>query len=107
MSRQCFPRRPGLRVLACGLALAAGPGAARAQEVATASSFVENFDRLDTSFWYVSDGWNNGPHQNCTWSKTQARVENGALQLDFTAGKAGERDYACGEIQTRARYGHE
>ena len=106
MSRQSFPRRPGFKVLACALALGAASGSVLAQEATTASSFVENFDRLDTSFWYVSDGWNNGPHQNCTWSKRQVRVENGALQLDLTDGKAGERDYSCGEIQTRARYGY-
>ena len=36
-----------------------------AQEGAGGPSFVEEFDTLDTGFWYVSDGWNNGAHQNC------------------------------------------
>jgi endo-1,3-1,4-beta-glycanase ExoK len=67
---------------------------------------VENFDRLDTSFWYVSDGWNNGGHQNCTWSKKQVRAEDGELRLSFEEAEAKERNYACGEIQTRARFGY-
>lgn len=69
-------------------------------------SFVENFDRLDRSFWYVSDGWSNGEHQNCTWSAKQVKIEGGNLHLTFTEGRTGERDYACGEIQTRARFGY-
>lgn len=82
------------------------PLAAQAQEGANGTSFVENFDKIDNSFWYISDGWNNGPHQNCTWSKKQVRVENGMLHLGFEAGKAGDRNYTCGEIQTKKRYGY-
>lgn len=83
------------------------PLSATAQEdQANGTSFVENFDSISRSFWYVSDGWNNGPHQNCTWSKKQVGLDKGVLQLDFTQGKTGERDYACGEIQTTKRYGY-
>lgn len=81
-------------------------GSAFAQPDANGTSFVENFDRLDRSIWYVSDGWNNGGHQNCTWSKDQVAVENGTLALTFEHRKLGERDYACGEIQTRKRFGY-
>ncbi|MDI7862061.1 glycoside hydrolase family 16 protein [Rhizobiaceae bacterium n13] len=77
-----------------------------AQEGANGTSFVENFDRLDTAFWYVSDGWNNGSHQNCTWSKKQINIADGVLELTFDDTKAGDRDYACGEVQTRKRYGY-
>ncbi|CDZ56258.1 glycoside hydrolase family 16 protein [Neorhizobium galegae] len=80
--------------------------AAHAQQGAAGQSFVENFDSLDRSVWYVSDGWNNGKHQNCTWSKKQVKVEGGALQLSFTGDKTGDRDFACGEIQTKARFGY-
>ncbi|WP_280949774.1 glycoside hydrolase family 16 protein [Rhizobium sp. CF080] len=80
--------------------------AAYAQQGAAGQSFVETFDSLDRSVWYVSDGWNNGKHQNCTWSKKQVKAEGGALQLTFTEGKTGERDFACGEIQTKARFGY-
>ncbi len=80
---------------------AAGPLAAE-----EGGSFVEEFDRLDTARWYVSDGWNNGAHQNCTWSKDAVRVEGGRLLLTFDAKPAGDRRYACGEVQTRQRYGY-
>jgi endo-1,3-1,4-beta-glycanase ExoK len=88
-------------------ALASFPAlAAHAQEGVTVKSFVENFDRIEKGFWYISDGWNNGSHQNCTWSKKQVSVEGGVLRLGFAAGRTGERDYACGEIQTTKRYGY-
>jgi endo-1,3-1,4-beta-glycanase ExoK len=77
-----------------------------AAQQATGTSFVDNFDKLDRSFWYVSDGWNNGAHQNCTWSKNQVNAENGVLHLGFTQGKSKDRDYLCGEIQTKKRYGY-
>lgn len=99
------PMRNTMRVSALLAALAAA-GPLAAQEGATGSSFVEEFDHLDKKVWYVSDGWNNGAHQNCTWSKKQVAVRDGKLELSFDAGKSGERDYACGEIQTRKRYGY-
>ncbi|UDF31940.1 UNVERIFIED_ORG: glycoside hydrolase family 16 protein (plasmid) [Roseateles sp. XES5] len=77
-----------------------------AQDGANGASFVEEFDGLDTARWYVSDGWNNGAHQNCTWSKDAATVEGGKLSLTFDARSTGERQYACGEVQTRKRYGY-
>lgn len=79
---------------------------ALAQQGASGTSFVEDFDRLDTKSWYVSDGWNNGAHQNCTWSKRQVKVENGVLDLTFEKRQSGEREFTCGEIQTRKRYGY-
>lgn len=101
--------RPMIRtqrlLLLTGLALALGTSAS-AQEGVTGKSFVESFDKLDTAVWYISDGWNNGPHQNCTWSKTQVGVANGALELTFDKRQMGERDYVCGEIQTRSRFGY-
>ena len=94
------------KIIIATAALGMLSSAAFAQQGANSKSFVENFDSLDRSFWYVSDGWNNGSHQNCTWSKKQVRVENGILQLEFSEGKAKDRNYACGEIQTKARYGY-
>jgi endo-1,3-1,4-beta-glycanase ExoK len=69
------------------------------------TSFIENFDKLDRSVWYVSDGWNNGAHQNCTWSKNQVKVDGGALKLSFAEGQLKDRSYLCGEIQTKKRFG--
>ncbi len=73
---------------------------------ASGKSFVDDFDAIKRGFWYISDGWNNGDHQNCTWSKGQVKVENGALQLSFADGKSKDRNYLCGEIQTTKRYGY-
>ena len=88
------------------LATLAAAGPLAAQDDADGTSFVEEFDGLDTARWYVSDGWNNGAHQNGTWSKEEVRVEGGKLLLSFDAKPAGERQYACGEVQTRKRYGY-
>lgn len=73
---------------------------------ASGKSFVDDFDKINRGFWYASDGWNNGAHQNCTWSKNNVKVENGALQLSFADGKSKDRNYSCGEIQTTKRYGY-
>lgn len=70
------------------------------------TSFLDKFDRFDQSFWYVSDGWNNGDWQNCTWSKQQIGLANGNLTLTFSKKPYGKRDYSCGAIQTRNRYGY-
>jgi endo-1,3-1,4-beta-glycanase ExoK len=95
-----------LRKTFCAAALLLSAGPLAAQDGANGASFVEEFDRLDTAFWYVSDGWNNGAHQNCTWSKNEVSVEGGRLSLAFDAKPAGDRRYACGEIQTRKRYSY-
>jgi endo-1,3-1,4-beta-glycanase ExoK len=84
-----------------GIASTAG-----AQEGANGTSFKDDFDELDNKLWFVSDGWNNGPHQNCTWSKKQVKVVNGVLELTLEERKEGDRNFACGEIQTRKRYGY-
>lgn len=77
-----------------------------ASEVKTGASFVENFDRIDTARWYVSDGWTNGAHQNCTWSRDMVSVVDGILKVGFAARPYGDRDYSCGEIQTNKRFGY-
>jgi endo-1,3-1,4-beta-glycanase ExoK len=82
---------------------------AQAAEVlkgATGKSFVDDFDKLDAGRWFVSDGWNNGKHQNCTWSKKQVSQADGKLILAFAARKLKDRDHVCGEIQTRKRFGY-
>jgi endo-1,3-1,4-beta-glycanase ExoK len=103
--RRC-PDHHAVRSAMLIVSLAIAPGGAMAQAGATGASFVEEFDTLDRSFWYVSDGWSNGAHQNCTWSKQQLTLEDGSLRLGFTAARTGERNYACAELQTRARYGY-
>jgi endo-1,3-1,4-beta-glycanase ExoK len=79
---------------------------AKSPKTTTGSSFVEDFDRLDTKRWFVSNGWNNGKHQNCNWSKKQVTQADGKLTLVFQKRKLKDRDHVCGEIQTRQRYGY-
>ena len=70
-------------------------------------SFFDGFDTLSSSRWYVSDGWANGAHQNCAWSKNEISVAEGKLSVGFTkAAGADNRDYVCGEVQTRAAFGY-
>ncbi|AVA25214.1 glycoside hydrolase family 16 protein [Rhizobium sp. NXC24] len=107
MTNSIFPSR-GLNLVSFAI-LSVGliPCAVSAQEdQPNGKSFVDNFDKIDNGRWYISDGWNNGPHQNCSWSKKEVRVEGGILQLQFTQAKTGQRDYACGEIQTTKTYGY-
>lgn len=70
-------------------------------------SFRDDFEALDAERWYVSDGWANGEHQNCLWSKERVASAGGTLTLSYGRAPAGqERDYSCGEVQSRQRYGH-
>jgi endo-1,3-1,4-beta-glycanase ExoK len=93
---------------ACALLLPilAGAAVSEAAEVKTGKSFVENFDRLDRDRWFVSDGWTNGDHQNCTWSKDQVKVADGMLRLGFANEKLKDRDHVCAEVQTNQRFGY-
>jgi endo-1,3-1,4-beta-glycanase ExoK len=92
--------------VALGAAAMAVVPAAHAEEARPGKSFVENFDGLDKQRWYISDGWSNGDHQNCIWSKGQVSVSDGTLKLGFASQKAKDRDYVCGEVQTNARFGY-
>jgi endo-1,3-1,4-beta-glycanase ExoK len=69
-------------------------------------SFFEGFDRLDPDRWFVSDGWNNGAWQGCTWSARNLQVAGGVLTLAIDDTPARERAYSCAEVQTRAVYGY-
>jgi len=110
------PARAGLVwFLTAGTALtamAAGIVSAQAQEQQKpeqqkpGKSFVETFGTLDKKLWYVSDGWSNGDHQNCTWSAKQVSVSGGTLKLGFAAGESKGRKYVCGEVQTNQRFGY-
>ncbi|WP_421917528.1 family 16 glycosylhydrolase [Mesorhizobium sp.] len=93
-------------VLAALASLVGAPAISRAEDMPTAPSFVDNFTTLDQSRWYVSDGWTNGSHQNCTWSKDLVRLSDGVLTLGFEKRKVKDRDFACAEIQTKQRFGY-
>ncbi|WP_245516813.1 MULTISPECIES: family 16 glycosylhydrolase [unclassified Mesorhizobium] len=72
----------------------------------SAPSFVDNFSNFDRSRWFVSDGWSNGAHQNCIWSKDLVRLSDGVLSLGFEKRKLKDREFACAEIQTKQRFGY-
>ncbi|MEP6563682.1 MAG: family 16 glycosylhydrolase [Mesorhizobium sp.] len=100
-----------LRQLCSGAAfllvvLVAGSIPSRAQDMPSAPSFVDDFNRLDHARWLVSDGWSNGPHQNCTWSKSLVSLSDGMVALGFEKRKVKDREFACGEIQTKKRFGY-
>lgn len=97
-------RRLRLRMLIlAGSAIAAlAPAAANEQS----KSFVDDFASLDRSRWYVSDGWSNGKHQNCTWSEKHAKIDGGKLTLTFEGKPYKERKYSCAEIQTKQRFSY-
>jgi endo-1,3-1,4-beta-glycanase ExoK len=80
-------------------------GGARADD-ASGQSFRDDFESFDRSRWYVSDGWANGEHQNCTWSKDQLQLVNGVLTLSFEKRETKDRAYVCAELQTHKRFGY-
>jgi endo-1,3-1,4-beta-glycanase ExoK len=94
------------RRLAMALVLSAGfaDASAQAQDTTSASSFFEPFDKLDNNFWYISDGWSNGAHQNCTWSSSMISVADGMASLTLSKSAVDEK-LLCGELQSKQRYG--
>jgi len=72
---------------------------AQTKPVAAARSFFEPFDGLDGRRWYVSDGWVNGAHQGCTWSRAAVEIKKGFLQLSVLPRSNHLRPLICGEVQ--------
>ncbi|MEQ9607905.1 MAG: family 16 glycosylhydrolase, partial [Kiloniellaceae bacterium] len=96
----------GLAVSLAGLAALFLSGAGSVTAADTGDSFVDDFTQFSKKRWYVSDGWTNGRHQNCTWSAEQVTIADGMLRLSFVGRPTKDRAYACGEIQTRQRFGY-
>jgi len=96
----------GLAVSLAGLAALLLSGANSAAAADTGDSFVDDFTQFSKKRWYVSDGWTNGRHQNCTWSAEQVTIADGMLRLSFVGRPTKNRSYACGEIQSRQRFGY-
>jgi endo-1,3-1,4-beta-glycanase ExoK len=71
-------------------------------ESALGTTFFDGFDRFDTKRWFVSDGWTNGPHQNCFWSRKALDTGPGEVSLKFLPTGDIAQPYLCGEIQTNA-----
>lgn len=70
-------------------------------------AFRDNFSAplLNTKRWFVSDGWTNGKHQDCEWSKRAVSISDGFLHLAHIPGD-GEDAPLCGEVQTHAFLHH-
>lgn len=92
-------RIPLVIAMAVGAALGAPPAMADAPKMIT-QAFRDDFDRLDEGRWFVSDGWTNGKHQDCTWSRRALTVRDGLLTLFHLPGGSGSGPL-CGEVQTR------
>lgn len=54
-------------------------------------------------FW-ASDGWHNGQMFNCTWSRNNAVIEGGVMNMSVTKGADGA--YYGGEYRSEATYGY-
>ena len=91
------------RIAAIVLAVATGLSPAAAEP---GESFLDQFDRIDSSRWLISDGWTNGDWMNCVWSRDAVSARNGLLNLAFEAATNAARPYRCGEVQSRAVYGY-
>jgi endo-1,3-1,4-beta-glycanase ExoK len=87
------------------LSAAGWPVAASAQPAAN-QSFFDDFNQIDRKRWYISNGWVNGNHQGCTWSRNNVRAVNGRLQIRLTKAPNSLRQYKCAEIRTFASLGY-
>jgi endo-1,3-1,4-beta-glycanase ExoK len=92
-------------------ALAAAPlvcAPARAQDAGNtgATSFFDTFDTFDRSRWSISNGWQNGDGQNCTWSSRNVRKSADSLLMVLDDTRTADRAYSCAEVQSRRSYGY-
>jgi endo-1,3-1,4-beta-glycanase ExoK len=93
--------------LVAGAALTALCGTTAPVFAAGSPSFFDGFDSLSAARWYISDGWANGAHQNCAWSKQEISVSDGMLNVGFSKNPAADnRIYRCGELQTRTDFSY-
>lgn len=97
-------RLPSCRAVLGALVVALSPAQAAAPAMTT--SFFDPFDALDTKRWYVSNGWANGAHQGCTWSRDALKVASGALTLRLYKAADKLRSHRCAELRTHARLGY-
>ncbi|TMV92106.1 glycosyl hydrolase family protein [Thioclava sp. BHET1] len=86
-------------LMLCGL-----PGMSMAQDSIRKTPLNETFQRLTPDFWYISDGWSNGAHQNCTWSRKAVGIGPDGLTLSYLPPATAGGKALCGEIQTKPRF---
>lgn len=77
---------------------------------ASAAAFVDNFDRLNSSFWYAGDGWKNGAPFNVGWRADHAVTSGGQLALTIDNASCPNgcsgMPYASANVASNARYGY-
>ncbi|RYI12901.1 MAG: glycosyl hydrolase family protein, partial [Acetobacteraceae bacterium] len=73
-------------------------------------SFIERFDAPALSdHWYISDGWDNGPHMDNDWRKSQLDLTPGNLTLTLEKAPDGHpKPMVSAEVRTLPfyRYGY-
>jgi endo-1,3-1,4-beta-glycanase ExoK len=81
------------------------PGGAGAQagSSSNAEPFMEPFARLSPNRWMISHGWSNGPHQGCTWSKENIRLDGTSMELILSS-RAAQGKATCAEVQSKQFY---
>lgn len=87
-------------------AASSAPAARPAAKPPGGPSFFEPFDRIDRKRWYVSDGWKNGGHQACTWSRESLSAAGGILRLTLRQAPNKLSSHRCAEIRTHAGHSY-
>ncbi len=93
------------RIIAVVVTCLGIPAALNAQD-GQGTTFFDGFERFETGRWFVSDGWTNGDHQNCFWSRKALAKRPGEVTLQFLPTGIVEQPYLCAEIQTKAVFGY-
>src|SRR5688572_14557959 len=70
------------------------------------TSFFDDFARFNRKRWSISDGWNSGDFQDCTYSRRGLKRVDGALALTLSETPTAKTPYACTELQTKAEFGY-
>jgi endo-1,3-1,4-beta-glycanase ExoK len=105
-SRRVSTSRVVFRLALGGLTAAAVASTATAGiPTATTPSWADHFTSINTSLWYVSDGWSNGSYMLTGWSRNELATGSSGLLVTINKSPANtSTPYLSGEIQSRARY---
>jgi endo-1,3-1,4-beta-glycanase ExoK len=106
MLKQCALRTCLLLALAVFAASAGDALGQEAKRQGLGASFFEDFSTFDRRRWFVSDGWNSGGFQSCTYAESHVHAREGALELRLTDTPSARGPYTCAEVQSLELYGH-
>jgi endo-1,3-1,4-beta-glycanase ExoK len=70
------------------------------------TSFFDDFATFNRKRWFISDGWNSGDFQDCTYSRKGLKRVDGALALTLSDTPTAKTRYTCAELQTKAEFGY-